>query len=97
MARLDRAGFDARPPHRWDEGVSEMTSQIKMATFAFLAGLAIALLLQAPSVVGADDAKLFDASNLSNPKFLGYWTARLAAVLLICVKLRRRLNFTQIS
>jgi hypothetical protein len=67
------------------KGVSGMTSQIKMATFAFLAGLAIALLIQVPSVVDADDAKLFDASNLSNPEFLGYWTARLAAVPLIFV------------
>jgi hypothetical protein len=62
-----------------------MTSQIRMATFAFLAGLAIALLVQVPSVVGVDSAKLFDPSNLFNPGFLAYWTGRLAAVPLIFV------------
>jgi hypothetical protein len=62
-----------------------MTSQIRAATFAFLAGLAISLLIQAASLVGADNAKLFDPSNLFNPGFLSYWTARLAAVPLIFV------------
>jgi hypothetical protein len=80
----DRDGVDAHAA-QMGIGVSDMTSQIKAATFAFLAGLAVALLIQAPAVINADDTKLFDPANLSNPAFLAEWTARLAGVPLICV------------
>jgi hypothetical protein len=82
---LNPDGFDALAARTIGEGVSGMTLQIKTATFAFLAGLAIALLIQMASVAGADNARLFDPSNLFNAEFLSYWTLRLAAVPLIFV------------